>query len=106
MTTDREALVKRITGYLSTGGLFNPELAIHDRVRDLLIDCREALTAQGGGGWVRPSAEMVSVPRKIDRSRHRKVLDVWNDCMMHAESLEMTWPKIVNAMLTIEKEEA
>jgi len=28
---------------LTGGGLFNPELANHNAVRDLLIDCREAL---------------------------------------------------------------
>ena len=33
----------RITGYLVAGGLFNPELMEHDKVRDLLIDCRDAL---------------------------------------------------------------
>jgi hypothetical protein len=38
-----EQLVDRITDYLSTGGLFNPELASHDVVRDLLIECREDL---------------------------------------------------------------
>lgn len=37
-------LVTRITGYLASGGLFNPEMAIHERIRDLLIDCREALS--------------------------------------------------------------
>lgn len=36
-------LVARITAYLTGGGLFNPELANHDAVRDLLIDCRDAL---------------------------------------------------------------
>jgi len=36
-------LVKRITKYLESGGLFNPEYAIHDNVRDLLIDCRDAI---------------------------------------------------------------
>ena len=35
----------RITAYLSGGGLFNPELANHDAVRDLLIDCRAALAS-------------------------------------------------------------
>jgi hypothetical protein len=38
-------LTQRITDYLAGGGLFNPELANHDAVRDLLIDCREALAA-------------------------------------------------------------
>jgi len=36
-------LVGRITEYLSAGGLFNPELMDHNNVRDLLIDCRDAL---------------------------------------------------------------
>jgi hypothetical protein len=40
-------LTSRITAYLSGGGLFNPELANHDAVRDLLIDCRTALAAIG-----------------------------------------------------------
>jgi hypothetical protein len=37
MTND---LATRIAAYLSGGGLFNPELANHDAVRDLIIDCR------------------------------------------------------------------
>lgn len=36
-------VVERITAYLIMGGLFNPELADHDAVRDLLIDARDAL---------------------------------------------------------------
>jgi len=39
-------LAQRITDYLAGGGLYNPELADHDAVRDLLIDCREALAEQ------------------------------------------------------------
>lgn len=39
-----EKLCDRITDYLSKGGLFNPELMEHEKVRDLLIDCRKALT--------------------------------------------------------------
>lgn len=41
MTTPN--LAQRITDYLAGGGLFNPELANHDAVRDLLIECRDAL---------------------------------------------------------------
>ena len=37
-------LSNRITDYLSMGGLFNPELANHLAVRDLLIECKEILT--------------------------------------------------------------
>ena len=36
-------LVTRITDYLAMGGLFNPELADHVAVRDLLMECRELL---------------------------------------------------------------
>ena len=39
------SVVERITAYLTGGGLFNPELANHDAVRDLLIDARDALIA-------------------------------------------------------------
>ena len=42
---DTPSVAERITAYLSTGGLFNPELANHDAVRDLLIDARAELTA-------------------------------------------------------------
>lgn len=31
---------ERISSYLGNGGLFNPEMMEHDKVRDLLIDCR------------------------------------------------------------------
>jgi hypothetical protein len=30
----------KITDYLASGGLFNPELMEHQKVRDLLIECR------------------------------------------------------------------
>lgn len=36
-------LINRITYHLSSGGLFNPELADHIAVRNLLMECREAL---------------------------------------------------------------
>lgn len=35
--------IERITQYLSKGGPFNPEMAMHERVSELLIDCREEL---------------------------------------------------------------
>lgn len=53
----------RITEYLASGGLWNPELADHDAVRGILIDARDvieiaerelaqarAALAQGGEG--------------------------------------------------------
>ena len=33
-------LSNRIRGYLIGGGLWNPEMADHDNVRDLLIECK------------------------------------------------------------------
>ena len=38
-----EDLINRITYYLSSGGLFNPELADHLAVRNLLMECRDTL---------------------------------------------------------------
>jgi len=40
------SVTDRITEYLSSGGLFNPELMDHSAVRDLLIDAREAIPRQ------------------------------------------------------------
>lgn len=42
---DKAGLVSRITAYLCSGGLFNPELANHEAVRELLRDCRAYLEA-------------------------------------------------------------
>jgi hypothetical protein len=44
--TDRIAQIKaRVTDYLSAGGLFNPELAKHDNVRNLIHDLLAELEA-------------------------------------------------------------
>lgn len=40
---DKIDLIQRIENYLAAGGLSNPELMDHERVRDLIIDCRDAL---------------------------------------------------------------
>jgi hypothetical protein len=34
---------ERVSHYLSTGGLWNPELADHDEVRNMLIDARDVI---------------------------------------------------------------
>ena len=39
-------VIERITTYLINGGVFNPELADHRAVRDLLIDVRAELAAE------------------------------------------------------------
>jgi hypothetical protein len=43
MNEKMQELCERITNYLWCGGLFNPELADHIKVRDLLIDCRKVM---------------------------------------------------------------
>ena len=61
-------IAQRITDYLASGGLFNPEQADHDAVRDLLIDCRAELAE------ARKDAERLSfIEANKDRTlRHHK----------------------------------
>ena len=42
---EHDELLMRCTAYLAMGGLFNPELADHDAVRDLIRDIRDYLSA-------------------------------------------------------------
>ena len=49
---------KRVTEYLSAGGLFNPELMDHEAVRDILIDARdviEIIARERAGKETRPA---------------------------------------------------
>jgi hypothetical protein len=41
MDPAKRALLERIKNYLEVGGLFNPEMMDHDKVRDLIIDLRD-----------------------------------------------------------------
>ena len=52
-----ENLINRISFYLASGGLFNPELADHIAVRTLLFECREALAQRT---WVGLTDEEIS----------------------------------------------
>lgn len=36
-----EELLARIQSYLNNGGLFNPEMMEHHKVRELIIDCQD-----------------------------------------------------------------
>lgn len=40
-----DELISQIDDYLSSGGLFNPELMDHEKVRDLLIEARATARA-------------------------------------------------------------
>lgn len=61
MKTTQEIL-DTIQSYLGNGGLFNPEMMEHEKVRNLIMDCKELLTSNltlKGGRILTPS-EMVS----------------------------------------------
>lgn len=49
-----EETIHTITEYLVAGGLFNPEMMDHDKVRDLLMKCREVIESQNAAAsrWV------------------------------------------------------
>lgn len=36
----RDEILSRIQNYLANGGLFNPEMMEHEKVRDLIMECR------------------------------------------------------------------
>jgi hypothetical protein len=72
-------LAARIAAYLSGGGLFNPELANHDAVRDLIIDCRarieelekerdEALAKaeRQWAGWVKAGVRIEELEKALE----------------------------------------
>ena len=56
-------LVDKITEYLSSGGLFNPEAMEHVKVRDLLIECRDAMQAQHQQQQMQKLEKMWADPR-------------------------------------------
>lgn len=57
VSSHENQLVTEINNYLASGGLFNPELADHNAVRDLLIRARDQLQVPqyvwvtGGKTW-------------------------------------------------------
>lgn len=52
-TLTTEAVIARINEYLANGGLFNPELMDHIKVRDLIIDARCII--EDSKDWVKPT---------------------------------------------------
>lgn len=63
-----EECIATITEYLSVGGLFNPEAMEHDKVRDLLIDCREALSSAHLAGELSGMTEAALIAGNAVRS--------------------------------------
>ena len=62
---------ERINDYLSCGGLFNPELMEHEKVRALLLDCREEI-----------------MELQLARDRYHTDRDIWK---WRAEKAEAAW---------------
>jgi hypothetical protein len=56
-----ENLINRISFYLASGGLFNPELADHLAVRTLLFECKEALAQRTWVGLTDEEAMQICV---------------------------------------------
>ncbi|WP_439586947.1 hypothetical protein [Hydrogenophaga sp.] len=90
MTTTHQDLSARITAYLSGGGLFNPELADHDAVRDLLIECRAALEAASqppGADWPidmvlfcpNCGKQHIDAPEQVNEARPVLYADAWTN---------------------------
>ena len=96
MTPKQLSIADRITEYLSGGGLFNPECANHDAVRDLLIDARDELhmlrlhladknadISAMGATRVKLEAERGALKREsfealaIQKKKMQEVIDYW-----------------------------
>ena len=60
-----ENLINRISFYLASGGLFNPELADHIAVRTLLFECREALAQRTWVGLTEEDLKLLSAEWRI-----------------------------------------
>ena len=59
-----EDLINRITYHLSSGGLFNPELADHLAVRNLLMECRDALAQRTWVGLTKEERHEISMANR------------------------------------------
>lgn len=56
----------RITDYLSAGGLFNPEMMEHDKVRELIMDARTELSRlKEERRWIPVSERLPDVHRRV-----------------------------------------
>ena len=69
--------IDQCNNYLISGGLFNPEFAIHDNVRDMIIDCRDQMVAQ--------KAEVEQL-QKIE-SRYWKFAPKYDNLLVEVEQL-------------------
>ena len=64
MASNPEDVIARLTDYLASGGLFNPELAQHDLVSELIRDARDVLMTLTAAQATPPAS-----PEPPDRTR-------------------------------------
>lgn len=90
-----DRIADRITEYLALGGAFNPEATEHDKVRDLLIDCRAALASP---------APVAGEAGTVDRLMRRleDAVDLHADQPLNIDRMSLTrhWREILEAALS------
>jgi len=80
-------VIERITTYLITGGLFNPELADHFAVRNLLIDASVELSAE-----------------RERRSHYQRIAAELTDKLNGTPCAEIRWQQERDALLALLRE--
>ena len=111
--TDRD-LTQRITDYLTGGGLFNPEMANHEAVRDLLIECRDALAQpeqepvayMGSAGLGYDKNKYLSIPLYTAPSRKEwvgltgdDIENLWNGVQWSISDFVIPFTRAIEAKL-------
>lgn len=91
----KAVLMARINSYLGAGGLFNPEYMEHEKVRDLLIDIGDWLTADAGKGYTECAGCQDSTWEHHFTCPHR-LPQVWNPPTCGAAELGRSQPCICN----------
>ena len=81
-------VTERITAYLINGGVFNPELADHRAVRDLLIDARAELAAERKASFAWCDNYNIALSRAGEAARERDILRAKRDAL-HAKCDEL-----------------
>jgi len=58
-------ILDRMQSYFELGGLFNPEMMEHDKVRDLIMDCRDEIQKEMKFSrfWAMPNRDTFSIPQ-------------------------------------------
>lgn len=106
-----EELISRATEYLTNGGLFNPELMDHEKVRDLIYQMRNEIAsaanqllkdqAQGERQWIKCSDELPEIGESvlIKKTRgQRLVCEAWRQIRFECDP-EFSWRSAFGVVL-------